>query len=63
MNKSHWPRSTSVLVLTAMLGGCASFGQDTPPAKPLDAKQLQLSQASMLRPFRTTGGNRCRIRR
>ncbi|MBV8679763.1 MAG: efflux transporter outer membrane subunit [Aquitalea sp.] len=31
-----------MLMLTAILGGCASFGDETTPARPLTASQLQL---------------------
>ena len=46
MNKPNWQQTAGVLMLTAMLGGCASFGDETAPAKPLMASQLQLDSHS-----------------
>lgn len=42
MNKPNWQQTAGVLMLTAMLGGCASFGEEATPARPLTAAQLQL---------------------
>ncbi|WP_239689446.1 hypothetical protein [Aquitalea pelogenes] len=45
MNKPNWQQTAGVLMLTAMLGGCASFGEENNPATPLTASQLQLDPA------------------
>lgn len=42
MNKPHWQQAAGLLMLTTLLGGCASFGQDSEPAKPLTAEALKL---------------------
>lgn len=44
MNKPNWQQTAGLLMLTAMLGGCAGFGDDTTPARPLSATQLQLGE-------------------
>ncbi|MGC0151356.1 efflux transporter outer membrane subunit [Chromobacterium vaccinii] len=43
MNKKSWPQTAGVLLIGAVLGGCASFGPDTVPDRTLSAEQLQLA--------------------
>ena len=43
MNKPNWQQTAGMLMLTAVLSGCAGFGGESTPAKPLNAAQLQLT--------------------
>ncbi|WP_231137281.1 efflux transporter outer membrane subunit [Chromobacterium paludis] len=42
MNKTSWPQAAGVLLLSAVIGGCASFGPDITPDQALSAEQLKL---------------------
>lgn len=43
MKKTQWQHGVSALLLSALLGGCASFGPDSVPASQLNAEQLRLA--------------------
>ncbi|MEJ8673348.1 efflux transporter outer membrane subunit [Chromobacterium amazonense] len=43
MNKKSWPQTAGALLLSAMIGGCASFGPDVTPEQALSAEQLKLA--------------------
>ncbi|UGA39560.1 hypothetical protein JOS77_08860 [Chromobacterium haemolyticum] len=43
MKKTQWQHGVSALLLSALLGGCASFGPDNVPASELKAEQLRLT--------------------
>ncbi|BEV73126.1 MULTISPECIES: efflux transporter outer membrane subunit [unclassified Paludibacterium] len=44
MNRHPWQQGLSLLVLTSMLSGCASFGPEHTPSTTLTTQQLALSQ-------------------
>ncbi|OHX12629.1 hypothetical protein BI347_03265 [Chromobacterium sphagni] len=43
VNKKSWPQTAGVLLISAVLGGCASFGPDVTPDQALGAEQLKLA--------------------
>ncbi|MEO9385947.1 efflux transporter outer membrane subunit [Chromobacterium phragmitis] len=43
MNKKSWPQAAGVLLISAVLSGCASFGPDAAPDRMTDADQLKLA--------------------
>ncbi|MEN2426541.1 efflux transporter outer membrane subunit [Chromobacterium vaccinii] len=45
MNKKSWPQAAGVLLISAVLSGCASFGPDAAPDQMVGADQLMLAVA------------------
>ncbi|WP_028534683.1 efflux transporter outer membrane subunit [Paludibacterium yongneupense] len=45
VNRQHWQQSLGLLILTAVLSGCAGFGTEQTPARLLTPEQLALQSA------------------